>query len=707
MGEHVGRPVLADLSTGGPFEGTVTDITLKLDRLASLLREGLLSREQFEEQRDRLLSESRRESELGNSAGGHQAELEQLGDYQILRLIGEGGMGSVYRGRHRDLAVAEAQGGDVAIKVMHPQFARSPEYRARFEREASLGLRLDHPGVVRAYELVRDNGVLGLVMEWIEGSPLSSLVGPRIGPIPWSRAWPMFSQMLDAVGYAHDCGVVHRDIKPENVMVTPNGQLRTLDFGIAKEAGRTTVTATGAFMGTIDYMAPEQHIDAKSADARADIYALGLTLYEMLAGRLPWSADMDHLGVLKFKLDGTLPSPAQYCPEIPQEVARAILIATAQAADDRFSDISAFRNALLQPSDVDEMAPGLGGRGLPAYRTDLDAVFSEAIAHDVGGEPELAVAAYAAAARGGHSGAQNALGVCYWRGTGVEPSMEEAAQWFEAAAGQGERVAQFNLDSCMGKSYQTLRIGSRDSQQRWHENATEAYPDDMIFRCHITGWGESTWCGEHTIEWYGIASELGDLDAQVRLGEHYYIGWLVPKDLERRFLCFSQAAAAGHVVAQYNVGNMLKSGQGTPQDRSQALRWFSSAASHGHRYAAKELQTSWPWEDRFEWLKAAALIGVVSGAALSCLHSAFAMIWGSSQSQSAVLGDAVLSAGPAWAYIAFAVIAPAGLLVTEFRKPWAAMGLWQAAQTHIEYFALGGLAFHLAMQTTRWAWLNA
>ena len=195
-------------------------------------------------------------------------------------------MGTVYRGRHRSPEIAARQGGEVAIKVMHPHIARNESFAERFEREASLGLKLDHPGICRVHDLVVDGGVLALVMELVEGEPLSELIGTTTGPIPWGRAWPMLEQLLDSVTYLHAQGVLHRDIKPENILVGSGGQLKLLDLGIAKDAG-SGKTKTGVGMGTVDYMAPEQHTDAGKVDERADVYALGMTLYEMLAGRLP------------------------------------------------------------------------------------------------------------------------------------------------------------------------------------------------------------------------------------------------------------------------------------------------------------------------------------------------------------------------------------------------------------------------------------
>ena len=310
----------------------------ELKKLADLKVAGVLTQQEFDAQKRALLATS----------GAGQADPTEVGAYRLLGRIGQGGMGSVFRGRHRSAAIADRQGGDVAIKVMHPRFARDEHFQQRFEREASLGLKLDHPGIVKVHDLVVDAGTLALVMEWVEGRSLASLIGNELGPIPWPRAWPMFQQLLDAVEHAHGRGVIHRDLKPDNVMVTPDARLQVLDFGIAKEAGSGGGTASGVGMGTVDYMAPEQHTDARGVDRRADVYALGMTLYEMLAGRLPWAGGLDAVGVLHAKLEGEMPPPTDWYPDIPADAVEAVMSALAPDPADRTDDVAALRADLAR-----------------------------------------------------------------------------------------------------------------------------------------------------------------------------------------------------------------------------------------------------------------------------------------------------------------------------------------------------------------------
>jgi serine/threonine protein kinase len=318
----------------------MADITTQLRELSKLRDEGILTEEEFNRKKGQLLNEPSTRSGI---EGAEQPK--EIGAYTIEGLIGQGGMGVVYRGRHRSAPMAERQGGSVAIKLMHAHFARKPGFQERFEREASLGLKLDHPGIVKVHDLIVDGGNLALVMEEIQGRELAEIIGQETGPIPWVRAWPLFRQLLDAMGHAHDGGVVHRDLKPENILVGGDGRLKVLDFGIAKDLeGGNTKTGTG--MGTINYMAPEQYTDAKFVDHRADIYALGMTLYEMLAGRLPWDHATTDFEVLNRKVQGHLPPPTDYYPDIPDEVVTAMNRALAVDRDERWNSTAEFAEAL-------------------------------------------------------------------------------------------------------------------------------------------------------------------------------------------------------------------------------------------------------------------------------------------------------------------------------------------------------------------------
>src|SRR5437016_6136021 len=220
----------------------------------------------------------------------------RLGPYEIFAPIGAGGMGEVYRARDTKL------GRDIALKVLPESFAHDAERMARFEREAQVLASLNHPHIATIHGLEGSNGVRALVMELVEGPTLAERIGGR--PRPLDEALPIARQIAEGLEYAHEKGVIHRDLKPANVKLTADGNVRILDFGLAKAleapapAGNPSISPTlmlsgtqaGVILGTAAYMAPEQARGAVG-DKRADIWAFGVVLYEMLSGKQPFAGE--------------------------------------------------------------------------------------------------------------------------------------------------------------------------------------------------------------------------------------------------------------------------------------------------------------------------------------------------------------------------------------------------------------------------------
>jgi serine/threonine protein kinase len=214
---------------------------------------------------------------------------ERIGPYRLLDLVGRGGMGSVYRARHESL------GRTVALKVLHPEFAARPGFPERFQREGRLLAALDHPHIIGVHDVGCDGGFYYLAMEFVAGSTLRERM--HAGPLPVAAAVALFNQMCDALQYAHERGLVHRDIKPENILLAASATdaaetVKIADFGVAKLVDSDTVegppvTEMNVIVGTRRYMAPEQLEPGRPIDHRADLYALGVVLYEMLTGELP------------------------------------------------------------------------------------------------------------------------------------------------------------------------------------------------------------------------------------------------------------------------------------------------------------------------------------------------------------------------------------------------------------------------------------
>ncbi len=265
----------------------------------------------------------------------------RLGEYEVLDVVGHGGMGEVYKGLGKERVVA--------IKVLPQKFAGQTEFRKRFAREAETMTLLEHPNIVKMYDYGETaDGISYMVMEYIEGQELSDLLKSR-GPQSFETVLPFMREFADALDYAHSKGFVHRDIKPSNIMVRsgPDGQLHPvlMDFGVAKiQDAQTRLTGSGA-VGTIDYMAPEQIREAEAVDGRADIYAMGLVLYEILTGQRPFQGNPAQ--VMFAHLQQPPPDPRKTNPNISRQVADTILRALAKLPDDRYPSAQAMTLAMI------------------------------------------------------------------------------------------------------------------------------------------------------------------------------------------------------------------------------------------------------------------------------------------------------------------------------------------------------------------------
>jgi eukaryotic-like serine/threonine-protein kinase len=240
--------------------------------------------------------------------------------YRILRQIGHGGMGVVYQAEHR---VMERL---VAVKVISRALVDRPDAVERFHREVRAAAKLDHPNIVKAYDAEQAGDVHLLAMEFVEGRSLADVLGKK-GPLPIAHACHYARQAALGLQHAFERSMVHRDIKPHNLMLTPKGVVKILDFGLAKvarEQGPTTgLTHENAVMGTPDYLAPEQATNTKTADVRADIYALGCTLFHLLAGRPPFVGD-NPLSVIVMHVQDEPPALLPLRPDVPAELAAVV-----------------------------------------------------------------------------------------------------------------------------------------------------------------------------------------------------------------------------------------------------------------------------------------------------------------------------------------------------------------------------------------------
>jgi Protein kinase domain len=257
--------------------------------------------------------------------------------YQIVERLGQGGMGAVYRATDTLLE------REVALKLLRPEYAADPQFAERFRAEAVTLAKLSHPNIATLYGFVRDSTQLCMVMELATGETLTSVL-KRTGAMSWERAILLTGQMLDALQYAHERGVVHRDIKPSNLMVGQDDHLKLMDFGIARLMGTTRVTQMGFTVGTLEYMAPEQ-IRGEDVDGRADIYATGVVLYEMVTGQLPFKSSREQALMFAHLQQEVVP-PRTYRPNLPWHLSDVIVRALAKAPGDRFASAREFSDAL-------------------------------------------------------------------------------------------------------------------------------------------------------------------------------------------------------------------------------------------------------------------------------------------------------------------------------------------------------------------------
>jgi len=270
---------------------------------------------------------------------------ETIGKYKVLREIGKGGMGIVYKGLDPETQKT------VAIKVL-PLNLVDRSTVERFNREARAMARLHHTNLVEVFEVDMTKGQHYFIMEFIDGESLKALIS-RNGIVPESKTLDIIAQVAKGIGCIHEEGMIHRDIKPGNVMVTADGKVKVMDFGLVKIAGVTNVTISGSALGTAEYMSPEQVSD-EAVDTRSDIYSLGVTMYEMLAGRPPFQGDSYQAVLMKHKYE--VPSPLrQVNPQVSVEAEAIVNKAMAkqlseryQKAEDLVADISKLRGTDAQ-----------------------------------------------------------------------------------------------------------------------------------------------------------------------------------------------------------------------------------------------------------------------------------------------------------------------------------------------------------------------
>ena len=491
----------------------------------------------------------------------------RLGHYRILALLGRGGMADVYR------AEDERLGREVALKAIPPEFARDPERVERFQREVRAAAQLTHPHIVTVYEFGQGEGQHFYTMALMPGGDLKARIRARPVGMPAAEVRRVASAVARALHYAHGQGYVHRDVKPENILFWGDGTPQLTDFGIARAMGAgTRMTATGMSIGSPHYMSPEQVRDVE-VDGRSDLYSLGVVLYEMLTGQLPFNAG-DTLGVIY----GHVNYPV---PELPRELAEWQAVVDrllAKSPEDRYASAG-------------ELAAVLAGEALPqAPATRVVPVAGEVVPTRRTGESVTRMAgspkphSRLPAALPGVLLALAMVGIGY---LALQDSKAPPPRPMVGRGGSGQMGPAPVRPDPPSTSEIPVQFSRRIPTQ---PKPVRPVPDEgTTVEARAVSPQRLRSVEDNRVERLGQVAEQRDPVAEHHLGLMYAKGTGVGRDDTEAVRWFRRAAEEGNADAQTWLGFMYQTGRGVGQDDAEAVRWYQMAADQGYELAKKNL----------------------------------------------------------------------------------------------------------------------
>ena len=551
------------------------------------------------------------------------------GKYLVGKVLGQGGFGITYIGW--DIALERK----VAIKEYYPsgQVSRSPGTRnltwytteaaeqARrdgmqmFLKEARKMSRADGiPGVVRVLDLFQENGTAYIVMEFIEGVTLKAKL-QQTGPLPWEQVRELFLSAIQTMAQVHKAGLVHRDLSPDNIMLLPDGSVKILDLGAAKDLSINS-GASSMQVAKSGFSPLEQYTQRGGSGPWTDVYAMAATIYYTLTGKLPPNA-IDRLD--KDTLSWDFPALNQLPAQAREALQKAMMVIAKdrlQTMDELGAGLSAQEvpqpkaknpepkktERKSEPSPKAKKKPNkliwiaaaavvavLCGTLIWGNLRSPAMAYKRAQTLMAAERYEEAIEMYHRAANQGLAVAQNDLGECYYNGNGVTTDYGEAVKWYRLAADQGYADAQSHLGDCY---YQGNGVTQDyDEAVKWYRLAADqgnASAQNGLGECYYYGYSVPEDDGE-AVKWYRLAADQGYADAQSHLGDCYYQGNGVTQDYDEAVKWYRLAADQGLAAAQYSLGACYCNGQGVPKDYTEAVKWFRLAAEQGYAEAQRGL----------------------------------------------------------------------------------------------------------------------